>query len=233
MVQFLLTYQKEFNIIPEEINMLVGERMHQPVISTTPDMPINDALNLMKRNKISRTPVVQNNKLIGIVSNEDLLNATPSTATSLSVWELNYLLSKITVKDVMTKNVFTVSESTPIEEAARIMADNQVGGLPVMRGSDLVGIITESDLFKIFLELMGARTPGVRVSVIMKDRPGQLASLTKTVTEAGGNFISLGTFAGDDASTRLLTFKVNGIAEESIRKLITPLIQRMVDIRTI
>ncbi len=120
-------------------------------------MPIVDALNLMKSEQIRRAPVVKDNNLIGIVSDDDLLNASPSPVTSLSVWEINYLLSKITVSDVMTKNVLTVTEDTPIEEAARIMADNKIGGLPVMRDGNVTGIITETDLFKIFLELMGAR----------------------------------------------------------------------------
>ena len=96
-------------------------------------------LNLMKREHIRRTPVVKDGKLVGIVSDKDLLNASPSPATSLSVWELNYLLSKITVSEVMTKNVLTVTEDTPIEEAARIMADNKIGGLPVIRGGHVVG----------------------------------------------------------------------------------------------
>ena len=128
----------------------------------------------MKRERIRRTPVVKDGKMVGIVSDKDLLNASPSPATSLSVWEMNYLLSKITVRDVMTKKVLTVTEDTPIEEAARIMADNKIGGLPVMRNDHVVGIITETDLFKIFLELMGAREPGVRGTVLVLDKPGEL-----------------------------------------------------------
>ena len=158
--------------------MLVGERMSYPVISANPEMPVVDALNLMKREHIRRIPVMKNGKLIGIVSDKDLLNASPSQATSLSVWELNYLVSKITIKDVMSKTVLTVDEDTPIEEAARIMADNKIGGLPVMRGSEIVGMITETDLFKIFLELMGARDSGVRVTALIPDQKGQLARLT-------------------------------------------------------
>jgi acetoin utilization protein AcuB len=136
--------------------------MKHPVITVPPDLPITEALTLMKSDRIRRMPVVDKaGKLVGIVSAKDLLNASPSPATSLSVWEMNYLLSKIMVKDVMTKDVMTVSEDTPIEEAARIMADNKVGGLPVMRDNKLVGIITETDLFKIF-SAAGARESGVR-----------------------------------------------------------------------
>jgi acetoin utilization protein AcuB len=111
--------------------LLVGERMKHPVITIPPELPIVEALNLMKREKIRRTPVEKDGRLLGIVSDKDLLNASPSLAASLSVWEMNYLLSKVTVREVMTKNVLTVSEDTPIEEAARIMADNKIGGLPV------------------------------------------------------------------------------------------------------
>ena len=168
--------------------MLVGERMSHPVISVRQDMPITDALNMMRREHIRRAPVIKDGKLIGIVSDKDLLNASPSPATSLSVWEMNYLLSKITVKDVMTKDVLTVTEDTPIEEAARIMADNKIGGLPVVRNDGVVGIITETDLFKIFLELMGARDIGVRVTALVHEERGQLARLTQAIANAGGNF---------------------------------------------
>jgi len=108
-----------------------------------------EAMNLMKKEKIRRTPVIESGKLVGIISDKDLLNASPSDATSLSVWEINYLLSQITVKEVMSKNVITVEESTPIEEVARIMADNKIGGVPVVRDGRVVGLITETDLFKI------------------------------------------------------------------------------------
>ena len=147
--------------------MLVGERMKSPVITVRPDMPVVDALNLMRQEHIRRTPVVKDGKLVGIVSEKDLLNASPSPATSLSIYEMNYLLSKIQVKEVMTKNVLTVTEDTPIEEAARIMADNKIGSMPVLRNDQMVGIITETDLFKLLLELMGAREVGVRVTALI------------------------------------------------------------------
>lgn len=212
--------------------MLVGERMSHPVISIPPNIPIVDALNLMKRAHIRRTPVIKDGKLVGIISDKDLLNASPSPATSLSVWEMNYVLTKILVKDVMSRNVLTVTEDTPIEEAARIMADNKIGGLPVLREGRLVGIITETDLFKIFLELMGARELGVRVTAILRDEMGKLAQLTQAITLAGGNFIAIGQFFGDDPSTnRLVTFKVAGLEEQTVREIVQPLALRIIDIR--
>jgi acetoin utilization protein AcuB len=211
--------------------MLVGKRMSHPVITIPPEMPVVDALNLMKRERIRRTPVVKGGKLVGIVSDKDLLNASPSPATSLSVWEMNYLLTKITVKEVMTKKVLTVTEDTPIEEAARIMADNKIGGLPVVRDDLVVGIITETDLFKIFLELMGAREIGVRVTALMHEERGQLAKLTQLIANANGNFVAFGQFSGEDSSNRLITFKVVGIDQEPLQKLIEPLVEKLIDIR--
>ena len=213
--------------------MLVGERMRHPVITVTPDVPINEALNIMKSDNIRRMPVVdKNGKLLGIVSAKDLLNASPSPATSLSVWEMNYLLSKITVKDVMTKNVLSISDDTPIEEAARIMADNKVGGLPVMRGSKLVGIITETDLFKIFLELLGAREPGVRVTALISNRPGELAKLTRALAEMGGNFLAFGVFTGEDPTNRMVTFKIAELDESQVRTALAPVVEKITDIRS-
>jgi len=211
--------------------MLVGERMSHPVITIRPDMPIVEALNLMKREHIRRTPVVKDGKLVGIVSDKDLLNASPSPATSLSVWEMNYLLSKIKVKNVMTTDVLTVTEDTPIEEAARIMADNKIGGLPVIRSGKIVGIITETDLFKIFLELMGAREMGVRVTALVHEERGQLAKISQAVAEAGGNFVAFGQFAGEDPTNRLVTFKVDGLEEAKLRSIIEPIVEELIDIR--
>lgn len=212
--------------------MLIGERMTHPVITVSPDVPIAEALSMMRKEHIQRAPVIQGGKLVGIVANEDLLNASPSPATSLSMFEMTYLLSKITVKDVMSKEVLTIEEDMPIEEGARIMADNQIGGLPVMRGDQVVGIITETDLFKIFLELMGAREKGVRVSVLIANVSGKLASLAGAIASKGGNFIAFGSFLGDDPSNRELTFKVAGLSEVEVRQQIEPIVERILDIRT-
>ena len=211
--------------------MLVEGRMSRPVISIHPDMPIHDARNLFKQERIRRAPVIKNGKLIGIVSDQDLIDASPSIATSLSVWEMNYLLSKITVKDIMTKEVITIDEDTPIEQAARIMVDNKIGGLPVLRDGKVVGMITETDLFKVFLELMGAREVGVRVTALVEDHPGVLQQITNAISEIGGNFIAFGQFTGEDVSTKLLTFKVTGAKKEDVKKAIWDIAKEVWDIR--
>ncbi|MCA9952324.1 MAG: CBS domain-containing protein [Anaerolineales bacterium] len=211
--------------------MLVKERMSSPVITIDPTMPIMEALDLMKRKNIRRTPVVAGGKLVGIVSDKDLLNAAPSDATSLSVWELNYLIGRITVAEVMTKNVLTISADTPIEEAAYLMSTNKIGGVPVTKGGQLVGLITETDLFKIFLELMGAQQSGVRVTALVPDKAGELDVLTHAIAEAGGEFISFGQFAGTSDENEMVTFKVKGMQMDDVAEKIAPFIDELVDIR--
>lgn len=213
--------------------MNVGKRISSPIITVSPDLPVTEALALMRREKIRHSPVIQKGKMVGIVTENDLLNASPSKATSLSVWEINYLINKITVADVMTKKVITTTEDTPIEEAARIMADNKISCLPVMRGKEVAGIITEADLFKMFLELLGARHKGVRLTVQVANEPGEIARISKAIFEAGGNIIALGTFSGDTLSSYLITLKVEGVEEKKLMKLIEPLVVSLTDIRTL
>lgn len=212
--------------------MLVNERMSHPVITVSPDTPIMDALRLMESEHIRRAPVVKDGKLVGIVAQKDLLNASPSPVTSLSVWEIHDLVSKITVKRVMTPKVITIQEDTPLEEAARLMADHRIGGLPVLHGDKITGIITETDLFKIFLELLGAREKGVRLSMLMTNQPGEIAKVSQAIFEVGGNIVALGAFAGDDLSTSLVTMKVVGPSQERLKATIEPLVVRLKDIRT-
>lgn len=212
--------------------MFVGDRMSKPVITVAPDLPIQDALHLMQKEKIRRLPVVdKNGKLRGIVSERDLLHASPSDVTSLSVWEINYLLSRITIKQIMTKDVVSVTEDTPIEEAARIMADNKIGGLPVVRDSEVAGIITETDLFKLFLELLGAREAGVRASALVPDKPGELAKIATAIAQAGGNIIALGTFLGETTKTSEIVVKTDGLGVDQVKDLLDPLVERLDDVR--
>lgn len=212
--------------------MLVGERMSSPVVTLEPKTPISEALMLFRQRRIRRAPVVAHQRLVGIVSERDLLYASPSPVSSLSVWEMNYLLSKLTVDEVMTRQVVTVTEDTPIEEAARTMADRRIGGLPVMRGHEVVGIITETDLFKILLELMSVREHGVRVTALLDDRPGMLARLSTAIFEASGNFISFGQFDKEDGA-RLITFKVSGLSLDRVREVIAPVVKSVFDIREV
>ena len=212
--------------------MLVKERMSRHPVSVTPDTSLHDALGVMRDQKVRRLPVLDDHgRLVGIVLEKDLLYASPSPATSLSVWELNYLVSRITVGKLMTRKVITVCEDCPIEEAARIMVDNNIGGLPVMGGDNLVGMITESDLFKVFLELLGARDNGLRVTIKVQEQKGVLARLTQTLASEGANIVTLGTFWGDNISTREITFKTKGIERDLMEDIVRDLGAELLDIR--
>ncbi len=208
--------------------MLVRDRMSRMPITTKPSATVPDALQVMRGSKVRTLPVVdEKGNLVGIVALDDLLRVSPSPATSLSVWELDYLLEKITVEKVMTTEVITVTEDTAIEEAGRIMADNKISALPVLRDGELVGIVTESHMFHVLLELFGAREPGIRVTAQFKREQGGLARISSAIAATGATFVALG-IASD---SRTLTFKVQDISKEELVKVITPLVESIEDVR--
>ncbi len=212
--------------------MFVKERMTSPVLTITPDVSIQDALARMHQDKVRRYPVVdKHDKLIGIVTEGDLLNAKPSEATTLSMWEITSLLNKITVERVMVEDVITVPEDCPIEEAARIMSDNEISSLPVMRGKSLVGMITETDLFHVFIEMLGGRTPGVRLTVEAVNKRGKLYEIAGAIQKLGGDVLGMAAILGTRAETRIITFKVQGIKLEDLREAVKPMVEQIIDIR--
>jgi acetoin utilization protein AcuB len=131
----------------------------------------------------------------------------------------------------MTAEVVSVEVDTPIEEAARIMADNKIGGLPVMRGDDIVGIITETDLFKVFLELLGAREAGIRVTALVQDVPGELAKITSAISATGGNIVAMVQFLGESPENRLVTLKVEGASKKDLEGALKGIVEKLIDIR--
>jgi acetoin utilization protein AcuB len=206
--------------------------MAHPVITITPQASLDDAWKLMESEKVSRLPVVdRKGALVGIISEKQVLRYLPSEATTLDVWEIKGVMNRILVEKVMTRDVVTISEDTPIEEAARIMADNQISGIPVVTNGKLVGMIAETDLFKAFLEVLGAREPGIRMTVLVPKGPGQLAKLSESIAKAGGNIISLGTFYGDSTDNASITLKVEGIDKETLITLVKPLVSTIKDVR--
>lgn len=136
--------------------MLVHDKMTTPVITLRADAPFQEAFKLMRDHKIRRIPIVdQQQRLVGIVSERDILHAAPSPATSLSIWEMNYLLWKLNVGEIMTRKPFCVQPDTPLQTAAQLLLDHRIGGLPVVdMGNRVVGVITETDIFKAFVALL-------------------------------------------------------------------------------
>ena len=167
--------------------MRVRDFMKTNVITVPSSTSIYDALKIMKENNIKRLPIVDNGKLVGIVSRRGLKEATPSKATTLSIYELNYLLSKMTVKDVMHKKVITVSPDTSFEQAAYIMHKYQIGGLPVLEKGKLVGYISSNDLFNVMVQMNGLDKPVTRFTIeIDEDKTDNaIADIANLMKERG------------------------------------------------
>jgi acetoin utilization protein AcuB len=214
--------------------MVISRIMTRNPITVRPEASVTDAQAIMRRERIHRLPVVdKNNELVGIVSEKDLLYASPSPATTLNVYEMSALLSKLKVEKVMTKKVITVQEDVLIEDAARTMVDGNIGGLPVMRGSTLVGIVTESDVFKLFIEIFGIRRKGLRACIRIPEKRGEIAAVTSAIAERGGNIVSMGTFPGDDPTAGICILKVEDITREKLVEALTASIAEIVDIREV
>jgi acetoin utilization protein AcuB len=213
--------------------MLVKDRMTPNPVTVTPETSVSEALNIMRQSKVRRMPVVdKRGQLVGIVAEKDLLYASPSPATSLNVYEIGYLLSKLKVKEIMAKDVVTATEDIPLEEAARIMVDNRVGGLPVVREGKVVGIITETDVFKVMMEMMGARDAGIRMSLFVNDQPGVLSAVTGAISAAGGDIVSLGTFNSDAHRRGNLVIKVCCIEADALRTAMEEIGVKVLELRT-
>ena len=212
--------------------MLVRERMSTQPVTIAADVPITEALRIMRQSQVRRLPVLDaNGRLVGIVSEKDLLYASPSPATSLSIYEMHYMLSRLKVTELMTPDPITITPDILLEEAAIIMADSKIGGLPVVEDGNLVGIITETDIFKVFLELLGAREKGLRLTLRIPERMGEMARITTAIAQLGGNILALGTFLGDDPTTAIVTVKVVDVPADQLEVAMQELGLEVVDSR--
>jgi acetoin utilization protein AcuB len=203
--------------------MLVRDRMTLNPITIAPDTSFPDAFRIIREKGIRYLPVVaKRGKLIGIVTQTDLLHASPSSATTLTVFEVNYLLARLQVSEVMSAPI-TVPEDAPIERAARIMVEKGISCLPVMRNGDLVGIITETDIFKAFLEILGSGDNVLRITLRMPNVPGELARMTGVIADLSGNLHSVASFRGEDPQHVYITFRLDGVD----REVLVPALEEM------
>jgi len=173
--------------------MFVKMWMSTDVVTVEAETPILEARDLMKQHNVRRLPVMKGKHLVGIVTQGDIQEAGPSDATSLSIWELNYLLARTKVQDIMTSedDLITISPNDPVEQVALLMRERKVGSLPVLDGTDLVGIITESDIFSVLLSVMGVRKGGSRLTIALDDQPGRLAKVLDVIKQHDSNVLSL------------------------------------------
>jgi acetoin utilization protein AcuB len=179
--------------------MFVAEWMTPKPESVTPKTPVMEAMQRLRKGGYRRLPVVDGGRLVGIVTDRDLKDATPSSATTLSVYELNYLLSKLSVREVMTAPVVTVAPEDPVEEASLLMETHKISGLPVVAEGRLEGMLTITDMLRAFVAMLGLRDGGTRVTVSLPDEPGVLARAAGAA--APSNIIAVVT-AGVLAGTR-------------------------------
>ena len=165
--------------------MFVSNWMTKKVIALGPDDSISDAITLMKEKGIKHLPIVKNDKLKGIVSDRDIKEFSPSKATTLDIYELHYLLAKTKIKDMMKTQVITTASDTPVEEAALMMLDQNIGCLPVVDLGKLVGIITDKDIFSALVDITGVRHGGIRIDVTLEDRPGSIREVADAFRKHG------------------------------------------------
>ncbi|WP_088227230.1 CBS domain-containing protein [Desulfosporosinus sp. FKB] len=171
--------------------MYVRQFMTTQVFTISPNESIADAMALMRDKKIDRLPVVEKEKLIGLVTDGDLREVSPSPATTLSIFELNYLVAKTTIREIAVKKVITCHPNMGIEDAALLMREHKIGGLPVVENEKLVGIITGYDILDAFLDIMGSRSPGERFVIERKDEKGVLLDIASTFKQYDTNVSSL------------------------------------------
>jgi acetoin utilization protein AcuB len=205
----------------------------QPLTVVTSDTPIIEAQRLMQDHNIRHMPVVtEKENLVGLLTRETVLQAVPWSAASLSTLETQYILSKVTASKVMVRNVITVSEDVAVEEAARIMVDHKIGCLPVLRSGALVGIITDIDLLSTTMEMLGARRPGLRLSVMVPYRVGEIARLSTAISGIGGNMTAFGTWESDVDPTTGLPQKMGIVlrVERVPREQLVTTVKKLADI---
>ena len=184
--------------------MLVQDVMQIKLYTVTPNTTLPEALRLTTQRGIRHLPVLDGDRLVGILSDRDLKRAMASPATSLEAHELNYLLDRLRVEEIMTRTVITVSRLAPLEEAACLMVQEKIGALPVTDEGRLIGLVTETDVLRLFVRAMGAGEPSSRLDVTLDNRPHALAEAVQAIDAAGADISSIMTLVGEDGSKQMI-----------------------------
>ncbi len=172
--------------------MLVKNWMSKKVVTIDTNDSMSHAIKLLKENKIRMLPVVKNSRLVGIVTDRDLKQASASDATTLDIHELLFLVARIKVKDIMTQDPITVPPNFTVEETAEVLLKNRISGVPVVDHSgNVVGMITQTDLFRVLISLTGVGTRGIQFALLIKDQPGSIKEIADIIREFGGRMVSI------------------------------------------
>lgn len=198
--------------------MLVGRRMKREPVTITRTESLAEARRRLDRHRIRHLPVVEADRVVGILTDRDIRQAAPSSLAAVAPAAAETFLERIRVEEAMARTVRTVSPFTPIEEAARLMQDNKIGCLPVTEGDRLVGIITETDILGVLVEVMGVREPSSRLELVLPDRPGVLADVTRIIKDRQVNITSVLTLPGPEAAKRTVIIRIKTMNPEPVRK---------------
>jgi acetoin utilization protein AcuB len=201
--------------------MLVKNWMSKNVITIDANDTMQDALRLLKEHHIRMLPVMKKNRLVGIVTDRDLKKASASDATLLDVHELLYLLTKIRVKDIMTKDPITVPPDYTVEETAQVLLKNKISGAPVVdQNAKVIGAITQTDLFKVLISLTGIGNGGIQFGFQVEDRPGSIKEVADIIREFGGRMVSILTsYDGVPDGYRRVYIRMRNIEQSRLPKL--------------
>jgi len=189
--------------------MNVAKRMKRNPVVVDEGDSMKKAMDLLKEHEIRHLPVLRDGeRLVGILSERDIKQASPSPATALEIREIYYLLDKVKVKQIMTRRPYTVSSSAPIEEAALIIREKKIGCLPVVDEGKLVGILTETDIIDSFIEAMGVSGPGYRIEIALPNKPGMLFEVLKLLKDFEVNIVSVATSPNDDPGRKVFVLRI-------------------------
>lgn len=211
--------------------MFVKTFMTQNPVFVAPTDNFPKAMDVIRKRRIRHLPVVEKGKLVGIIVEKDLLSNQPSPATTLSLYEIYSLLESLRIRQIMSQPVITVEGDCPLEEAARIMVENKISCLPVMDGEALVGIITETDVFKVLVEVLGGNEEGVRITLRLPDRAGELADISRQIADLGGNIIAVTTTSMEDGKRETMIKEI-GASPDQIEALMKQKEFEVIDLRT-
>jgi acetoin utilization protein AcuB len=215
--------------------MLVKGWMTTDVVTVDEEASMMKASIIMKEKKIRCLPVVnKKGELVGIVSDRDLKDAAPSKATTLDVYELNYLLSSIKIKDLMTTNLAYVRPDETVEFAAILMLENKISSLPVINNKGkLIGIVTQTDIFKVLINIAGVYTGGIQFAFSLEDRSGSIREAADTIRMYGGRIVSiLSTRETAEEGRRNVYIRSSPLPEEKLRDLVKELEEKFVVLYT-
>lgn len=211
--------------------MLVRNQMTKNPITVHIDTSLADARDIIKREKVDILPVVdKSGHLKGVVTEKDVLYASPSNCTTLDVFEIHSLFANMKVGDVMESDPLTVAPTIHVEDAARMIQENDVAGVCVVENDIIIGIITESDLLRVFMEIFASRDRGIRATAVCPQERGELAKLSSALYAKGADILAFASAKGDDMTKAVVVIKADGIGITDMEETIKPFVHEIQEI---